>query len=222
MDALIFDFDGLILDTELPDFISWQEVYQGFGLELPLELWLTTVGGLSEATFEPHEYLEEHLNITVDREQIWVQRRKSYLDHLDGQGAMPGVEAILRAAKESRLKLGIASSSPDNWVSGHLTRLGLKSWFDLIVTSDDVEKTKPDPALFLLAAEKLGVEPKESVVFEDSHNGVIAAKRAGMFVVAVPNQITKHSDLSAADLQVESLEEVTLDHLRSWWRDTDG
>ena len=217
--ALIFDFDGLILDTELPDFISWQQVYRGFGLELPLELWLTTVGGDSEAEFEPHEYLERKLNIQVDREQIWVQRRKSYLDHLEGQQAMPGVEAALHAAREAGLKLGIASSSPDNWVSGHLTRLGLRSLFDVIVTADDVEHTKPDPALFLLAAEKMGVQPASTVVFEDSHNGVVGAKRAGMFVVAVPNEITKHSDLSAADLRLDSMEDLSLDRLREIVRD---
>ncbi len=214
MQALIFDFDGLILDTELPDFISWQEVYAGFGLELPLDLWLTYVGGDSETDFEPHQYLESNLDIKVDREQIWVQRRKSYLDTLESQPVLPGVEAILQAARDAGLKLGIASSSPCNWVSGHLIHLGLESWFDVIVTADDVEKTKPAPALFLLAAEKLGVDPASTVVFEDSHNGVTGAKRAGMFVVAVPNQITRHSDLSAADLQVASLAEISLEQLR--------
>jgi HAD superfamily hydrolase (TIGR01509 family) len=213
MKALIFDFDGLILDTELPDFISWQEVYAGFGLELPLRLWLSIVGGDSGAEFEPHEYLESKLNIQVDREQIWVQRRKSYLDYLDEQPVLPGVVEMLEAAKEKGLKLGIASSSPENWVSGHLTRLNLKSWFDVIVTADDVESTKPDPALFLLAAEKLGAKSDEVIVLEDSNNGVIGAKRAGMFVVAVPNEITRASDLSAADLHLESLAECSLEEL---------
>ena len=213
MNALIFDFDGLILDTELPDFVSWQEVYASFGIELPLELWLTIVGGLSEAQFEPHEYLESKLNIKVDREQIWVQRRKSYLNHLEDQPILPGVEAILRDASEAGLKLGIASSSPCNWVLGHLTRLGLKSWFDVVITADDVAKTKPDPSLFLLTASKLRVKPSEVIVFEDSLNGVTGAKRAGMFVVAVPNQITKYSDFSAADLCVDSLADLSLDEL---------
>lgn len=213
MKALIFDFDGLILDTELPDYISWQEVYRGYGLELPMELWLTYVGGDSETEFEPHEYLEKKLNIQVDREQIWVQRRKSYLDHLEGLNVLPGVEEMIRAAKEEGLKLGVASSSPDNWVSGHLTRLGLKSWFDRIITADDVEETKPNPALFLLAAEKLGVKPADVIVFEDSYNGVTGAKRAGMFVVAVPNEITRESDLSAADLRLNSLAEISLEAL---------
>ena len=77
MRAIIFDFDGLILDTETPDFQAWKEVYQAYGLDLPIDLWLTFVGGTSETDFEPHEYLEKQLNSKVDREQIWVSRRKS-------------------------------------------------------------------------------------------------------------------------------------------------
>ena len=213
MKALIFDFDGLILDTETPDYLSWQEVYQDYGLDLPLELWLTAVGGDSDTDFEPHAYLESNLNAKVDREQIWVRRRKSYLDHLEGQPILPGVEAMLNSGRESGLKLAVASSSPENWVLGHLARLGLRDKFDVIVTADDVEVIKPNPALFLLAAEKMDVSPEEVIVFEDSKNGVVGAKRAGMFIVAVPNEITRHSDLSAADLVLASLAEINLDQI---------
>lgn len=213
MKAIIFDFDGLILDTETPDYHSWQKVYQAYGLELPLDLWLTFVGGTSETTFEPHDYLEKTLNSKVDREQIWVSRRKSYLKHLEDLPVMPGVKALLDAGKLNGLKLAVASSSPENWVSGHLTRLELSEYFDAIVTADDVEETKPNPALFLLAAEKLGVRPNEAIVLEDSPNGVNGAKRAQMFVVAVPNSVTAGADLSAADLLLSSLNEITLDDL---------
>ncbi len=213
MKALIFDFDGLILDTETPDYQSWQEVYQTYGLDLPLDLWLTFVGGDAETDFEPHEYLEEKLNTRVDREQIWVSRRKSYLKNLEDQPVLPGVLELLKAARERGLKLAVASSSPENWVAGHLSRLELTDYFDIIVTADDVEKTKPDPALFLKTADKLGIKPEEAIVLEDSPNGVNGAKRAKMFVVAVPNSITAESDLSQADLLIESLAVITLDDL---------
>jgi HAD superfamily hydrolase (TIGR01509 family) len=213
MKALIFDFDGLILDTETPDYQSWQNVYKSYGIDLPLQLWLTFVGGNAETDFEPHEYLEQELNSTVDREQIWVSRRKSYLENLEDQTVLPGVVDLLEAARERGLKLAVASSSPENWVAGHLSRLKLEDYFDIIVTADDVEKTKPDPALFLMAAEKLEILPNEVIVLEDSENGVNGAKRANMFVVAVPNSITVGSDLSLADLQIRSLTEVTLDDL---------
>lgn len=210
MRALIFDFDGLILDTEMPDYISWQEVYRSYGVELPLEKWALIVGGTAESTFEPHEYLESLTGKKVDREQIWVNRRKSYLTHLENQPVLPGVMSYLEDAKKQNLKLAIASSSPDNWVSGHLSRLGLIDYFDAVCTADDVEQTKPNPALFLLAADKVNAKPDEVIVFEDSPNGVLAAKRAGMFVVAVPNPLTASLDLGQPDLKLDSLEALNL------------
>lgn len=213
MRALIFDFDGLILDTELPDFRSWQEVYQSYGVSLPLEMWVTIVGGDDESDFEPHEYLESLTGKPVDREEIWVARRKSYLETLENQPIQSGVSEYLTAAKQHNLKLAVASSSPENWVIGHLTRLGLLSHFEVVVTADDVEKIKPAPELFLLAAHKLGVDPREAIVFEDSPNGVRAAKRAQMYAVAVPNAITAQFDLSEADLRLNSLAEMPLEAL---------
>jgi len=213
MRALIFDFDGLILDTELPDYLSWQEVYHSYGVELSLDHWCTIVGGNAESDFEPHAYLESLVQGQVDREQIWVSRRKSYLEYLETQPVLPGVLPLLNEAREYGLKLAVASSSPENWVVGHLTRLGLMAYFDVIVTADDVELTKPDPGLFLLAAEKLGVKPSEAIVLEDSSNGVKGAKRAGMFVVVVPNEITRHLDLSPADLRLDTLEKIDLKRL---------
>ena len=213
MRALIFDFDGLILDTELPDYLSWQEVYHSYGVELSLEYWCTIVGGNAESDFEPHDYLESLLQNQVDREQIWVSRRKSYLEHLENQPILPGVLSLLEEARDSGLKLAVASSSPENWVVGHITRLGLLDYFDVIVTADDVELTKPDPGLFLLAADKMGVQPNEVIVLEDSGNGVKGAKRAGMFVVVVPNEITRKMDLSMADLRLETLDTINLERL---------
>jgi len=213
MRGLIFDFDGLILDTEMPDYISWQAVYQSYGAELPLELWCTIVGGDAESDFEPHEYLESIIHSPVDREQIWVTRRKSYLEHLENLPILPGVKQLLDDAKRRGMKLAVASSSPENWVTGHLSRLGLIDYFDAVVTADDVDVTKPDPALFLLAAEKMGVKNEEVIVFEDSSNGVMGAKRAGMVVVAVPNELTRRMDLSEADLYLESLAEISLEAL---------
>ncbi len=213
MRALIFDFDGLIIDTEIPDYLSWQEVYEEHGATLPLEKWASIVGGNAESDFEPHEYLETLVGAPVDREQIWVMRRKSYIEHLENQPILPGVQEYLADALEMGLKLAVASSSPENWVLGHLYRLGLIDKFDAVVTADDVEATKPDPTLFLLTAEKVGVRPEEVIVFEDSPNGVLGARRAGMFVVVVPNPLTAQLDLSQADMRLDSLAEISLKQL---------
>ncbi len=210
MKALIFDLDGLIIDTEMPDFISWQEVYQQHGQELPLPLWASIVGGTGASDFDPNDYLEELLGQPIDREAIWIERRRSYMQHLESQPVLPGVLEYLTAAQAQGLKLGVASSSPESWVHGHLSRLGLIEYFDVICTADDVEHTKPDPRLFLMTAEKLGAKADEVIVLEDSPNGVLAANRAGMFVVAVPNDLTCQLPLDHADLVLESLADLPL------------
>jgi len=119
----------------------------------------------------------------------------------------------LTAAKQKNLGLAVASSSPENWVEGHLSRLELRAYFDVVVTSDDVVHTKPSPELFLLTAQKLGTYPADMIVLEDSPNGIKAAKRAQMFAVAVPNKVTEQLDLSEADLCLNSLAEMPLDDL---------
>lgn len=213
MKALIFDFDGLILDTELPDYESWQQVYREHGCELPLEKWASIVGGTAESDFDPYDYLEECLGKEVDRENIWIERRKNYVETLEAQPVLPGVAEYLSSAKKLGLKLGVASSSPENWVLGHLRRLGLIDYFDCICTADDVQQTKPDPSLFLAAANDMEVEPEQVIVFEDSPNGVLGAKRAGMYVVAVPNPLTVQLSLEAADLILDSLAALDLNGL---------
>ncbi|MDH5605527.1 MAG: HAD family hydrolase [Anaerolineae bacterium] len=213
MKALIFDFDGLILDTELPDFSSWEEIYREHGCELPLEKWASILGGTGESSFDPYEYLEACYGKPLDRETIWIKRRKNYVEKLEDEEVLPGVAEYIASARDRGIKLAVASSSPENWVVGHLTHLGLIGCFDCICTADDVEKTKPDPALFLASAHDLGVKPEEVIVLEDSPNGVTAANRAGMFVVAVPNAITSRLNLEHADLILNSLEDMTLDEL---------
>jgi len=126
------------------------------------------------------------------------------------QPILPGVEDYLHLAKVENLKLGIASSSNRRWVAGNLKRLELLEYFDVIHTSDDVEKTKPDPALYSLALQSLGIKPEEAIVLEDSPNGVRAAKSAKIFTVAIPNPLTAQLDLSQADLILESLTDLSL------------
>jgi beta-phosphoglucomutase-like phosphatase (HAD superfamily) len=127
------------------------------------------------------------------------------------------VELLDDAAAEG-FRVAIASSSGLEWVDGHLARLGLRSRFAAVVTRDDLSgadaRTKPAPDLFLLAADRLGVEPAHCVAFEDSPNGVAAARAAGMVVVGVPGPMTVGLDMSAADLVVPSLAEIDLATLR--------
>ena len=211
--ALIFDFDGLIVDTEVPDYESWQEVYRDHGCEFPLEKWAKILGGDDLTGFDPFDFLEESYGKPIDRQAIWIKRRRRDAEVMIRQPILPGVEDCLFQAKEKGLLLAVASSSPESWVRGHLTRLGLWEHFDVVRTADDVAATKPAPDLFLSVCLALGVQTDEAIVFEDSPNGVTAANAANIYAVAVPNAVTELLDLSHADLILGSLAEISLDEL---------
>jgi HAD superfamily hydrolase (TIGR01509 family) len=210
--AIIFDFDGLILDTEGPVYQSWCDLYAEFNLDLPFSTWSIFIGTM-EVPYDPYDLLEEQLGRTVDR-QVLEQKRQHHEDSLIlGKPIMPGVERYIDEALQIGLKLGIASSSSCAWVTGHLDRLGLLSKFTCIKASDDVEITKPDPALYLAALACLGVKSKQAIAIEDSPNGILAAKRAGLTCIAVPNPLTRQMNLKKADLQLTSLLDLSLDEL---------
>jgi beta-phosphoglucomutase-like phosphatase (HAD superfamily) len=129
--------------------------------------------------------------------------------------ALPGVTDYIQAARRLGLRLALASSSPHAWVEGYLRQLGLKEDFDAIICREDVRRIKPDPELFLTALEALKLGAAEALVFEDSPNGVLAACRAGLRVVAVTNPITAHARVEGASLVLASMAEVSLDDLLS-------
>lgn len=208
--GLVFDFDGLILDTEEPIFRSWQEIYRDFGCELSFEDWANTIGS-ADFQWYPMDALEQQLGRKLEqRDEILQRQHERELELIFAQPVLPGVEQYLQDARRLRLKIGLASSSTCAWVVGHLERLGLRQYFEVIRASDDVKCTKPDPELFLSALHGLGVHPAQAVAFEDSPNGILAAKRAGMWCVAVPNALTRRLSVNHADLRLESLSTMPL------------
>lgn len=209
--ALIFDFDGLIADTETPDYVAWQEIYADYGCPLPLELWALNIG--SGHLFDPYAHLELSLGRSLEREALRARVRGRFSELLGTLAPLPGVLDYLAAAPALGLRVAIASSSPMAWVHGHLGQLGLRERFEVICTADDVARTKPEPDLYLAAARRLGVDPAAAVALEDSPNGVRAAQAAGMRCVAVPNAVTRLMDLSHADLILPSLAELPLTEL---------
>lgn len=210
--ALIFDFDGLILDTEEPIFLAWQEIYQEFGCELKFDTWAAIIGTAAYA-FNPITNLENLVEQELPREEIHQRQRQREMELISERSIEPGVVGYLRDAKKMGLKIGLASSSTCQWVTDHLSRLGLLDYFDCIMASDDVERTKPDPELYLGVMKELEVSADQAVVFEDSPNGILAAKRAGLFCVAVPNVLTFQLSLDQADLCLDSLADIPLKEL---------
>lgn len=210
--CVFFDFDGLILETETPALQSWQEIYQEYGCVLPLSVWANHIG-TSADSFSPSDYLEAQLGRPVDREHIRRKCLQRCNELIAGQGILPGVEDYIADAKGLGLKLAVVSSSSREWVLGHLLRLGIRTYFDSIKCSDDVHLTKPDPELYHLVLKELSLRPEEGIALEDSPNGVLAAKRAGVFCVAVPNSLTRQLSLAQADMQLNSLADLPLDKL---------
>ena len=209
--AIIFDFDGLILDTEVPEFESWQAIYQAHGCTFPFAMWAMSIGTVG--AFDPCTHLEEQLGCALDREVVHAQQRLRCDALIATQVVLPGVHDYLAEAGRLGLHLAVASSSSRAWVHGHLTRLALHQHFLCIKCRDDVSHPKPDPALYQAALEVLGVQPQEAIALEDSPNGILAAKRAGLFCVAVPNPLTSQLSLAQADLQVASLADMPLTRL---------
>jgi HAD superfamily hydrolase (TIGR01509 family) len=206
--ALVFDFDGLILDTEEPVYRSWLEVYQAHGEDLPFERWVQIVGSTT-AGFHPQHHLEERLGRSLPQE-VLDRRVSRRTEMVLAQKVLPGVVRRLEEAKAMGLKVGVASSSTSDWVRGHLARLGILESFDCIRCRDQVANAKPEPDLYLAVLECLGVSASEAIAIEDSPNGVLAAKRAGLRCVAIPNSITAQLDLGQADVVLRSLADVTL------------
>jgi HAD superfamily hydrolase (TIGR01509 family) len=210
--AVIFDFDGLILDTETPVFLSWQELYRAHGTDLSLDLWESIIGTISDDD-DQFGWLEEQIGRRLDRQALAPARLQRETDLIQAQPVQPGIREILRAARRVGMKVGLASSSPCSWVEGHLARLGLLEYFDCIRARDDVAHVKPDPELYLAVLETLRLKPSQALVLEDSPIGVSAARQAGIFTIAIPNEITRKMDLSRANLIVETLAGLDLEAL---------
>jgi HAD superfamily hydrolase (TIGR01509 family) len=212
--ALIFDFDGLILDTETPEVLVWQSIYREHGFELPVDEWAKTVGGYGISNFDAADHLEFLAQGRLDAVSVRARHREEAAKIVHASPVLPGVVDMIEQAKENGLRVAIGSSSPHSWVDEHVKRLGIYDYFDRIVCQDDVlsGRSKPHPDIFLKALEQLDVQKDAAVVFEDSPNGVLAARRAGIFVVGVPNPMTAKMGVTG-DLTVPSLAELTLHEL---------
>lgn len=209
IEALIFDFDGLILETEEPDYESWRLLYERHGARLELAQWLPFIG-TAEISFDPYAELERQLGRPIDRATVRDERRRDYLTMVEAQPLLPGVTDYIQTAQRLGLKLAVASSATRDWVVGHLSRHGLLNEFASILTANDVSRTKPHPDLYQRSLAALGVPAAQAIAFEDSQNGIAAAKAADLFCVAVPNAMTRHLSLAAADLQLSALAELPL------------
>lgn len=209
--ALILDFDGLLLETEGPLFQSWSETFAQHGADLTLEEWSVSIGTADD--LDPLDELERRIGRHLDREAVQGIRRARRDELLGAMSESEGVSEFIAEANELGLTIAIASSSPTPWVETHLTRLGLRGYFSHLSCFDGVDAPKPAPDLYLHAIRSLDADPNECIAFEDSHNGLMAAKAAGLRCVVVPTPMTRHMDFGLADLVVPRLGDPPLEVL---------
>ena len=211
--AVVFDFDGVILDSESAEFESHRLVFERFGARLTPEDWCDQIGVWSEA----HErrwcdQLNEICGAALEYDAFKTEQHRLFHELL-AREPMRGIRELLDEVAAAGVPMAIASTSTARWVVPAVERLGLTHRFDTVVTANDVERRKPAPDVYLEAARRLGANPRRSVAVEDSGPGVAAATAAGMKTIAIPHWLTERHDLTPAALRVAHAGELTLDVL---------
>jgi HAD superfamily hydrolase (TIGR01509 family) len=205
--AVLFDFDGVLVDTEWAIYQAWLRTFQAHGHDLPLEIYTHCIGS-DFATWSPKTHLEELTGLAFDWHDLDARRQEEILGELTHEGTMPGVIGLLDQLTHAAIRRAVVSSSSHHWVDGWLEKLAFAEHFETVVCRGDAERIKPAPDLYLEAARRLGLAPADCLVIEDSLNGVKSAKAAGMSVWVVANRVTGGLDFSAADRIFPTLGEL--------------
>ena len=210
--AVIFDFDGLIIDSETSIFDIWSEIYRDHGGQLTMDHWRHALG--THNGFDPYAELAAPDRRPAVARDVGAPRARRALAPVRGRAAPARSAGPAAGSARGGLPAAVASSSSLEWVGPWLSRHGLRDLVRAVCTRNDVARVKPAPDLFLLAAERLGVAPPECVVFEDTPNGVAAAHAAGMWAVAVPSPLTRTLEFPAPHVTLDSLAARTLAELQ--------
>jgi putative hydrolase of the HAD superfamily len=211
--AVVFDFDGIVLDSETPEYESHRQIYERCGVALTVEDWCDAIGVWTEGHDDRRfETLRSRASDAPQRDAYFAERQRIFETLLPPQ-PMRGIRELLTALDSAGIPAAIASTSPARWVVPAAERIGVRRLFEAIVTGDEVRQRKPAPDVYLEAARRLGVDPADAVAIEDSGPGVTAARAAGMTVVAIPHWLTRTHDLTGAHLQVAHAGELTLQTL---------
>jgi HAD superfamily hydrolase (TIGR01509 family) len=205
--AVLFDFDGILVDTEWAIYQAWLRTFQRYGQDLPLALYTRCIGSDFDA-WSPKAHLEDLTQLEYDWVELDAARQVEIRAELSEEGPIKGVVDLLRAISERGIPQAVVSSSSHSWVDGWLEKLGLSGFFSDVICKGDAPKIKPAPDLYLAAAGRLSVEPESCLVIEDSLNGLIAAKAAGMKAWIVPNRVTCGLDFSMADKVLGNFREL--------------
>lgn len=198
--ALVFDFDGLIIDTETTVIDACELIHRRAGKNFSRRLAQEAVG---RAALHYDQWAA--FGAGADRAALEIELQRVNRELIATQKVLPGVLDYLTEAKKRGLKIGLASNSDHAHVEGHLARLGVLKQFDYLRCIEDVPAGKPEPFLYRAVVDYFGLPGNEAIAFEDSEHGALAAKRAGLWCVAVPGPSSVNHDLAHADLILNSL-----------------
>jgi len=216
--AVIMDFDGVIVDTEVIWFNIYEEWFKTkWHYDLSIEEFLVCVGSHPDELFKK---LERDYSIIIDSKQFAEETYQKFLDASKELPLKEGVLEFIQRIKDENILLSLATSASRKKPIYHLTRLNILHYFDEIVTSEDVDKIKPNPDLFNKAIEKLGVKKEESVIIEDSVNGLIAGNRADIHTIICTNDVTKHSQFNNYLIKVDSLKEIDFNKIINYFNES--
>jgi HAD superfamily hydrolase (TIGR01509 family) len=213
-EAVIFDMDGILIDSEPLHLKLEEEIFKEIGANVSLEEHSSFVGTTSHYMWE---YIKTKYNIPHTVDELVEIDRKRYFDYIskhdDAVKPIEGVDELVKELYSRKIKLAVASSSPIDVIELAVKRLKLKDYFNELVSGDFVKRSKPYPDIFLYASEKLNVVPEKCIVIEDSNNGVMAAKSAGMKVVGFLNPNSGNQDLKMADMIIQSFYDINYEKL---------
>ena len=216
--AVVFDFDGILIDSETPEYESHRRIFERCGVALTTDEWCDQIGVWTEGHDERwFRELRARSNDAPDHDAYHAEKRRIF-DEVVPAEPMRGIGELLAAIRGAGIPVAIASSSPASWVARGAESLGIRPFFHAMVSGDDVARRKPAPDVYLEAARQLGVDPTRTVAIEDSGPGIAAARAAGMKVVAIPHWLTAKHDLSGADLRVSHAGELTMARLEALLR----
>lgn len=218
IEALLFDQDGVIIDTERDGHrVAFNEAFGEFGLNIEWDVktygeLLKIAGGKERLKYFIHTYGIELKFLTEEEENKFIKqihdRKTDIFIELIEHGKLPlrpGIKRLMHEAKSKGLKVGICTTSNERAARAIVSGMLKEIEIDLLLAGDVVQKKKPDPDIYLLALERLNLTPEQCIVIEDSKNGILAAKNAGIRVVATPSTYTLNEDLSLADIIVTNL-----------------
>ena len=205
--AILFDLDGVLIDSEPLHFEAHKKALEKFGVQLSLEDYMNF--GVAKGDENLYANVAQKFNVTIDRNEISSFKKKIFKEILDAKGSLiSGVLDVLKKL-DGKCDCAIVSSGSKTSVDHIVDTFGIRKFFKVIVTGDDVERVKPFPEIYLKAIEMIGYEKEACIAIEDSETGIASAKAAGLRCVAIPNKFTMHQDFSKADSVLSSIKELS-------------